>query len=189
MGKGRKLSWWWWGRHNDDDEDVMTMRMMRMEWWWLWWGCHDDEDEDVMMMMMRIEWWWQWSWPAGVSEDGRAHSCPPNANADKLPDHCSIMIMMIALLMFTSMRVRGMVTIQRQRSETAKLAMNTFLTSCSLDLFLSDYQTEGQSDIHILALSPGCAHLSLSQYCCQHQNVASDSNWNQPVQSPAVKVK
>ena len=37
-------------------------------------------------------------------------------------------------------------------------------------------QAEGQSDIHILALSPGCAHLSLSQYCCQHQNVASDPN-------------
>ena len=59
------------------------------------------------------------------------------------------MIMMIALLMFTSMRVRGMVTIQRQRSETAKLAMNTFLTSCSLDLFLSDEQTDKQRDSQI----------------------------------------
>ena len=28
---------------------------------------------------------------------------------------------------FTSISVRGMVTIQRQRSETARLAMNTFL--------------------------------------------------------------
>ena len=59
------------------------------------------------------------------------------------------MIMMIALLMFTSMRVRGMVTIQRQRSETAKLAMNTFLISCSLDLFFSDYHTDKQRDSQI----------------------------------------
>ena len=42
-----------------------------------------------------------------------------------------------------------MVTIQRQRSETAKLAMNTFLTSCSLDLFLSDEQTDKQRDSQI----------------------------------------
>ena len=57
-----------------------------------------------------------------------------------------IWLVLVMTTRMTSMRVRGMVTRQRQRSETARLAMNTFLV-WPLVLLMMICSNDGARDV------------------------------------------
>ena len=74
------------------------------------------------------------------------------------------------MTMETSMRVRGMVTRQRQRSEIARLAMNTFLLLLLLIIICSN----GNDDDDDLPRGP---HIWCPQHSGKNNYVADNTNW------------